>query len=101
MIELKQIREDLKDIRYYYAKQKEFDGAAKTAFQNVISVKVKKYNDKMSVAPIRLYDLYISLYVNNNTQEVVAEDWNCSRDYIKQLNKQLCKYLFNELNKEN
>ncbi len=97
---IQQIREELKDIRYYYAKQKQFDGAAKTAFQNVIVVKVRQYNEVMIYAPVRLYDLYISLYVNNNTQEVVAEDWGCSTDYIKQLNKRLCNYLYDELNKK-
>lgn len=53
----------------------------------------------MKNAPARLFNLYISLYTQNNTQAALAYDWDFSNDYIKQLNKQLCEYLmkcFNE-----
>ncbi len=89
----------IQNISYYYAKQKELDGV-KTLFQNVVFGKVTKYNRIMSNAPVKLFTLYIALYVHNGTQAVVAHSWNCSRDYIKQLNKQLCAYLYNEMKKE-
>ena len=75
MISLKQIRQDLREIRYYYSKQ----------------------NEAMKRAPIKLYDVYISLYINNNTQEALAFDWDVCCEYIRKLNKSLCEFLQRQL----
>lgn len=90
---VQEIRNDLKDIQYFYSKQRTFESAANIIGQNAIVSKVAKYNEAMCNAPIRLYDIYISLYVNNNTQEALAEDWNCSFENIRRINKQLYDYL--------
>ena len=52
MKSLSQIREDLKDIRYYYSKQKMFDGLAKSVVQNEVVEKATKYNEAMRKAPV-------------------------------------------------
>ena len=75
LIILTQIRQDLRDIRYYYSKQKMFDGLAKIVSQNDV----------------------ISLYINNNTQATVAYDWDVSCEYIRMLNKSLCQFLQKQL----
>jgi len=93
MLTIQQIREDLKDIRYYYSKQKMFDHASKTVIQSSVLDKVNRYNQAVKDAPARLYDIYVSLYVQNNSQEALAYDWDYSPDYIKQLNKKLCDFL--------
>ena len=98
MVTIKQIREDLKEIRYYYSKQKDFDKAAKYVVESSVTKKVIYYNEAIKYAPARLYDLYISLYTQNNSQAALAEDWGFCNVYIKQLNKQLCEYLFNYFN---
>lgn len=59
MITLKQIRQDLRDIRYYYSKQKMFDGLANSLGQNEIVERAAMYNKAMQKAPIKLYDVYI------------------------------------------
>lgn len=92
MITLKQIYKDLKEIRYYYAKQKLFDDKHNPVQSEVVSL-VEKYHNAVKAAPARLYDLYISLYFHNNTQATLAYDWNLTDDYIKTLNKKLCEYL--------
>ncbi len=91
------IREDLREIRYYYAKQKMFDNASKTIVTCSVAEKVSRYNQVVKYAPARLFDLYISLYVQNNTQEALAFDWNFSTAYIKQLNKKLCEFLYEKM----
>ena len=96
MLSLSEIREDLKEIRYYYSKQKLFDAAAHTAHSHILDL-AQRYNNAIKNAPARLYDLYISLYVQNNTQAALAYDWGCTENYIKVLNKQLCEYLQHEL----
>ena len=97
MISLKQIRQDLRDIRYYYSKQKMFDGLANSLGQNDIVERAAMYNKAIQKAPIKLYDVYISLYINNNTQETLAFDWGVSSEYIKMLNKGLCEFLQKQL----
>ena len=59
MISLKQIRQDLRDIRYYYSKQKMFDGFANSLGQNDIVERAAMYNKAMQKAPIKLSLLQI------------------------------------------
>lgn len=94
-----EVREDLKEIRYYCSKQRDFENAAKTIGSSAAIEKVKAYNEAIQTAPIRLYDLYVSLYVNNNTQAVVAEDWGISCDYVRKLTKNLYEYFMSALDK--
>ncbi len=98
MVTMRQIREDLREIRYYYSKRELLDKASKVILPNSVLEKVERYNQAVANAPIRLYDLYVSLYVQNNTQAALSYDWDFSPDYIKQLNKQLCEYLFGVFN---
>lgn len=94
---LSQIRQDLREIRYYYSKQKMFDGLANSVGQNDIVEKATRYNEAMKRAPIKLYYVYISLYINNNTQEALAFDWDVCCEYIRKLNKSLCEFLQKQL----
>lgn len=74
-----------------------FDGLANSVGQNDIVEKAARYNEAMKRAPIKLYDVYISLYINNNTQETLAFDWGVSSEYVKMLNKSLCEFLQKQL----
>jgi len=89
---LKQIRDDLRDIRYYYSKKYEFDIAFETVGVNEIFDKVNKYNNAVKVAPVRLYGLYLELYVNNKTQFALSKNLGYTSDYIRQLNRKLCEF---------
>ena len=95
-----EIRKDLYDIRYYYAHKSLFDKAGQTIVKNTILEKTAKYNSIMENAEPRMYALYVALYTENNTQIVVAEDWNVSEGYVKYLNKRLLLFLQKELNGE-
>ncbi len=96
---LKDIRNDLNEIRYYYSIKKVIDDASKYTGENSIIEKVEKYNAAILNAPVKLYNVYINLYVLNNTQAALAFEWGLSSDYIKQLNKQLCEFLLKTLEK--
>ena len=87
---IQEIRSDLRAIRYYYSKQKEFDKAAETVGESKVVETVRRYNQAVTNAPPRLYKVYVELYVHNNTQEAVSFDWDCCVEYIRKLNKQLC-----------
>ena len=80
---LNEIRSDLANIRYYYARKEVFDKAEIFVGKNAVIDVAKKYNAAIRTAPPRLYDLYISLYIMNNTQESLAAEMNYSLQNIQ------------------
>ena len=94
---LSKIREDLKNIRYYYARKKLFDEAFQSTGMNEIVEIVNKYNEYIKSAPPNLYDLYVSLYLKNHTQESLSDELGYTQEYIQMLNKRLLKFLQNKM----
>lgn len=94
------IRRDLYYIRYYYAHKSLFDKAGLAIVKNTILEKTARYNSIMENEEPRMYALYVALYTENNTQIVVAEDWNVSEGYVKYLNKRLLLFLQKEISDE-
>lgn len=97
MLTLEQIREDLKEIRYYYSRKNTFDAAIPTVGTAEILAKVERYNRAVRSAPPRLFDLYISLYVKDNTQEGLAMELGYTTEYIQIQNKKLVLFLQQKL----
>lgn len=87
------IREDLKDIRYYYMRKDVFDKGFSTTGENIIIQKVHKYNNAIKQASPKLYDLYVSLYIECHTQESLSDKLGFTPEYIQMLNKKLLKFL--------
>ena len=96
-IALSKIREDLKNIRYYYARKKLFDEAFQSTGMNEIVEIVNQYNELIKSAPPKLYDLYVSLYLKNHTQESLSDELGYTQEYIQMLNKKLLKFLQTKL----
>ncbi len=92
MLSLSNIRTDLKEIRYYYSRKEMFDEAFKCMGQSDIVEKAEKYNNAVKSAPAKLYDLYFSLYIKNNTQESLSNELCYTPEYIQMLNKQLLNF---------
>ena len=69
-----EIMKDLREIRYYYSRKKGFDELKNEIESNIIAEKVQRYNDAVKRAPIRIYDVYVELYIRNNTQESLADE---------------------------
>lgn len=95
---LSEIREDLREIRYYFAHKAAFDGAVKLIGTNAVVEKVERYNKIFQNAPARMYDLYLGLYVNGYTQEAYAYEAGYCPQHIQELNKQLVLYLQKVMN---
>ena len=93
MAMLRQVRSDLKEIRYYYSKRDMFESASKKIIESGIVEKVSRYNRAMTNAPPRLYEAYYFLYVSCLTQTELSEKYQCSLSFVKRLNGQLCSYL--------
>ena len=97
---IEEVRNDLKDIRYYYSRQKEFDNASKSIAESSVIKKAEFYTNIIKNAPPRLFDLYLAFIVNNNSQVVVADDWGFCIEYIKKLCKKMYNFILAEINKE-
>ena len=93
MLSLEQLREDLKEIRYYYARKEIFDSAVKTLGVNEMLAKADKYNRAARLAPPTLLDLYISLYLQNKTQVSLASDLGYSTEYVRTKHNELLEFL--------
>ena len=93
MLPLDKIRADLKEIRYYYERKEVFESAIGGIGLNEVLNKVKRYNLAVQSAPPRLYDLYISLYIKNYTQEGLSIELGYTPEHIRRLNKRLLLFL--------
>lgn len=90
---INEIRKDLNDIKYYYSRTKKMMNQALTFGDCDTAELVKEYSQIVRHATPRLFDLYVSLYVNNMTQESAAEYFGYSREYIARLNKKLLLFI--------
>ncbi len=97
---IKEIKSDLKEIRYYYAMVESIKLGTKLLPPQRITDKIERYNEIIKKAPVQFYAVYTGLYVSNNTQSELAEKWKVGKDFIKKLNIKLCNYLKNEFDKK-
>ncbi|MBR1890414.1 MAG: hypothetical protein IJ817_01850 [Clostridia bacterium] len=93
---LNEIREDLKNIKYYYSRKKVFEEAFQATGRSDVLDKVAEYNEIIRSAPARMYDLYVSLYIKNHTQESLSNELGYTPEYIQMLNKKLLKFIQKE-----
>ena len=99
MITSKEVREDLKTIKYYYARKKVIDAEFENAEENRFKELAKKYNDIAKKGPAKMYDLFVLLYKKNYTQESFSNAMCYAKNYVYQLNRKLIEFIVNELNK--
>ena len=93
MIPLNKIREDLKDIRYYYARKKIFDSVISDVGLSKVRDTVELYNRAILTAPARLFDLYVCLYIKGYTQEALSVELGFTPEYVQMQHKQLLLFL--------
>ncbi len=100
MISFEQIRDDLRDIRYYYAHRAVFDDNVTNVGANIVKQKVERYNSLIVIASPKLYDLYVGLYVTGYTHGAYALKFGYAMTYIHKINGELMKFFQKNL-KEN
>lgn len=96
---LNEIREDLRNIRYYYSR-KEFLEANADLAESKIKERIEQYNRAIRNAPPKLLDIYLNLYMKGYTQEATAAILGYSSQYINLLNNNLLIYLCGALSNE-
>ena len=88
-----EIRKDLKEIKYYYSRLKNFEYSSNKAnTNNKIAETINEYNDAIKYATPKLYDIYVSLYIKNHTQESLSNELGYTKSYIYKLNKSLLNF---------
>lgn len=100
MKSVKEIRDDLKNIRYFFSRKDFFDEVSTSIGENTIKNLVQTYQNVICYAPPRLYDLYVSLYMQNITQEELSYKLGYSPEHISRLNGQLVKFLQMQLDNQ-
>lgn len=100
MESLAEVREDLRDIRYYYAHKEMFDKTVNVTGAHELIRKAERYNAAMCTAPPRLYEVYVGLYVYGNTQESLSETLCYSPEHIQRQHKKILLYLQTKISKE-
>ena len=99
-ITIAEIREDLSNIKYYYSRKKALDEAFRNIGYNSVIKTVELYNELIKDANPKLCDLYVSLYINNHTQESLADAMCYTRETVNLMNKKLLLYFQSKLNEE-
>ena len=97
---LKEIRADLREIRYYFSRLKVFMAAEKDIGLSGITDKVNRYNEAIRRAPPILYDIYNGLYIRNYTQQALSVEMGYTIEYLNRLHKQILLFLQKNVKKE-
>ena len=63
---LKEVKEDLREIRYYYEHKKMFDRAMATSMKTEVLKKVERYNAFMRTVPVAAITLVLAIWVGSN-----------------------------------
>ncbi len=100
MKSLKEIREDLRDVRFYYSKKALFDALPNEICSHEVLEKVKLYNDMAQKAPLRLFEVYVVTYIEVNSQESAAIKLNYAYQYLHALHTELIMFFYDQLKKE-
>lgn len=88
------IREDLRNIRYYYSRKEQMSATAKIVGESNVLKTVNEYNEIVCQAPPKLYELYFCMYVENKTQESAAEEFGYAREHVTILDIRLLNRVY-------
>ncbi len=94
---IEQVRNDLKEIKYYHSHKKMLDTSFAQTGQNVFVKKMERYNELVCNAPLKLHEIYAGLHIDGLSQEELAERLGVTRVYVYQLNKELISYFATHL----
>lgn len=87
-----QVKIELREVRYYFSRKANMDALSRAVGQSCSRVLAEKYVNAIKQAPAKLYDLFGCLYIQNKTQEAVAEELCYSEEHIRRLIKELINY---------
>lgn len=93
------VKEELEELKYYYQQKDKLDVYLTELSSSVINELVEKYSKIISCAPIKLYHVYVGLYMKGWSQIALAREMGYTRYYVQILNGRLIQYLKESLDK--
>lgn len=100
MVTTETVKTDLEEIKYYYENQKELEIAARSIGECGVASKVKRYNEAITHAPVKLYRLYTALYINGISQFEYALNIDRSKNRVYIANRELRRYFADYFNRQ-
>ena len=94
------IKRELDGIRYYYGRKELFDSAFAGVGTNAIIATVERYNQAICLAPPKIYEMYVCLYVKCCTYDGAAEELGYSTNYVYKTNKKIVDFFYQAFGKE-
>ena len=94
------IKEDLSEIKYYHSRKHKLDSYMAENLPSSVVELNKLYAECIRNAPIRLYHVFVGLYIKGWTQEGVADEMNYTVNYVQNLNSKLIQFLRENIHKE-
>ena len=100
MLSEEEVRNDLNDIKYYYSRKDLFDEVSDSIGSIKMLEKIELYNKAICNANPRLYDVYVSLYLKNERQDLLADKLGYTLEYVSRLNTKLIRFFQENINYE-
>ena len=94
------IKEDLSEIKYYHSRKHKLDSYMAENLPSSVVELNKLYAECIRNAPIRLYHVFVGLYIKGWTQEGVADEMKYTVNYVQNLNSKLIQFLRENIHKE-
>ncbi len=93
------IKEELEELKYYYQQKEKLDVYMTELSCSVIEELLERYSRVIRCAPIKLYHVYVGLYMKGWSQGALAREMGYTRYYVQILNGRLIQYLKENLDK--
>ena len=90
---IEEIKQDLKDIKYYYAHEQILQKAIPSESVKKMIVKAVTYREIMKAAPFDLHIIYEGLYIFRQKQKELAEYLEISQRTVRRKREQIYLYL--------
>lgn len=87
-----QVREELKDVKIFYARKDFIDNFVDNNVIARIKENVQKYDTLILCAPEKLFNLYVALYREGYTQFSYSKHTGHNERYVQRLHKELLQY---------
>lgn len=87
------IKKELEEIKYYYLQKEKLDAYMTELTCSSVMELIERYSETIRHAPIKLYHVYVGLYIKGWSQGVVAREMGYTRYYVQILNGKLIEFL--------
>lgn len=92
MLEKNKVISDLNEIKYYFTHKEFFENSYNITGNNKVLKIIEKYNEAICNADQKLHELYVLMYIQGNSWEVVSATKPCSMDYIFRHHRRMIKF---------